>query len=229
MITAPADLVAECGIRQAPAEPRITGFVGLVIQPDAATIRRSYELAARLVPRGAPLLLARGLLPHVTLTQCALRDAPAERIAGFIQRLERRLKGRAIPLSTVAAFAGGFVFWHVDDASPERRIMQSAHEEAIAVADGLLDPVANAAVVQGTITATNDDATLVGNARTYGYAFIKDRYVPHITLGFDPSFAVEPGGASAFVARTEPQTMTVERVVLASFGPLARVQTILSI
>ena len=55
----------------------ISGFVGIVIEPDAATIAKAYALAATLVPAGAEQVLAPGSLPHITLTQCPLREAPA--------------------------------------------------------------------------------------------------------------------------------------------------------
>ena len=54
-------------------ETPISGFVGLVIEPDTATIRTAYELAAALLPPDAEQKLAPGDLPHLTLTQCALR------------------------------------------------------------------------------------------------------------------------------------------------------------
>ncbi|MBI1962346.1 MAG: hypothetical protein HYS37_03140, partial [Candidatus Rokubacteria bacterium] len=66
------------------------------------------------MPAGSQQALARGSLPHVTLTQCALRDAPRERLAAFVERLEGRLRGRTIPLSAVTKFGAGFLFWGVD-------------------------------------------------------------------------------------------------------------------
>ena len=173
------------------------------------------------MPAGAQQALARGSLPHVTLTQCALRDAPRERLAAFIERLEGQLRGRTVPLSAVMRFGAGFLFWSVDPASPERAVVQSAHEHAITVADGLLDPVVNEAVVEGTASAFKNDAALVDNARRYGYALIKERYLPHITLGFDPRVPV--------AEQRCPHAMTVERVAVVRLGPLGRVAEVLSL
>jgi len=181
------------------------------------------------VPAGAELALAPGLLPHVTLTQCALRDAPRDRLTDLVARLEARLLGHPIPLRTVAAFAGGFVFWHAEAAAPARAMLQRAHEDALGIADGLLDPVANAAVVQGTMSATDDDPVLVANARAHGYAFVRDRYVPHVTLGFDARLAVGAGGGPAFEARDHPHVMMAERVLVARLGRHARVEAVLDV
>ena len=207
-----------------PADTTVTGFVALVVQPDAATIRQSYELASAVMAKDAEQVLAPGSLPHVTLTQCALRGAPRERIASYVARLETNLRGRSIPLRTVMAFPGGFVFWCVDESSPERVRLQEAHEAAIGVADGFLDPVANTRVVDGTAAATNNDPVLVGNARTYGYAFVRDRYLPHITLGFDARVTPE-----SFEGHDHPHAMTVDRVVLARLGSRGRVEAVLSL
>ena len=206
---------------EVPAAPLITGFVALVIQPDAATIRKAYELARSLMPTASQQTLAPGSLPHVTLTQCAVRDAPRERFAEFVNRLEAQLRGLTIPLSAVENYGAGFLFWHAAPASPGRTMLQRAHEHATTVADGLLDPVANAAVVEATATAFNNDQALVENARRYGYALIRECYQPHITLGFDPRVAA---------VRTEhPHSMTVERVVLARLGGLGRIERVLSL
>ena len=212
------------GIDEIAAPPTITGFVGLVVEPDAATIWNAYELASRVIPTDAPMALGPGLLPHVTLTQCALREAPRERLAAFAERLEAPLRDRRIPLTTVSAVAGGFVFWCVDPASPDRALLQQVHEDALPVADGFLDPVANAAVVEGTARLTHNDAQLVDNARRYGYAFIGDRYLPHITLGFDPRLA-----PPSFHDREERHAMTAARVVLVRFGPHGRATQILAL
>jgi len=194
---------------------RISGFAGLVIQPDAATIRTAYTLAASVMPAGAEHALGPGSLPHVTLAQCALREAPGERCAELVASLDAELRGRSIPLSAVVPFGGGFAFWCVDEASPARRILQTAHERALALGEGLLDPVANAAVVAQTIRLTGGDPVLVANARAHGYAFVGDRYAPHITLGFEPELTLE--------TRMHPHVMTVERVVLVALGRHGRV------
>ena len=168
------------------APERLSEFVALVIEPGPETIARAYDLARQLLPGDAESALAPGRLPHVTLTQCAVREAPRERLAEFAAKLGHDLAGMWLPLHTIAAVAGGFPFWCVDEASPERQALQRAHEFAITVADGLLDPVANATVVDGTRRLTANDPVLVSNAQKYGYAFIGDAYRPHITLGFDP-------------------------------------------
>lgn len=218
------DVLTTFGIPRMAAEARVTGFVALVIQPDATTIRQSYELARTVMSKDAEQVLAPGSLAHVTLTQCALRSAPRERIASYVARLETHLRGWSIPLRTVMAFPGGFVFWCVDGSSPERARLQEAHEAAISVGDGFLDPVANTRVVDGTAAVTNDDPVLIGNARTYGYAFIRDRYLPHITLGFDAR--VTPEG---FGRHDHPHAMTVDRIVLARLGGRGRVESVLSL
>jgi hypothetical protein len=127
----------------------------------------------------------------------------------------------SIPLRAIRPFGGGFLFWCVNDASPERAALQRVHEYAITLADGVLDPVANAAVVEGTITLTKNDPRLVANARAYGYAFACEAYLPHITLGFDPRLA---SGASAFAPRDHRHTMTVVRVALAKMGRYGAVE-----
>ena len=52
-MTRDADPLAPFAITQVPAEARISGFVAIVVQPDAATIRASYELASALMPESA--------------------------------------------------------------------------------------------------------------------------------------------------------------------------------
>ena len=141
------------------ADAPISGFVALVIEPDAATIRAAYELAAALLPADAEQVLTHGDLPHVTLTQCALRDVPRAQVKSLIARLDQRLKGTLLPLERVVPFPGGFVFWTVDPDSPERPRLQAAHEEALTLADGGLDPTTNARIVEGTARATGNDAS----------------------------------------------------------------------
>lgn len=143
-----ADPLAQFAIRQVPAEARVAGFVAIVVVPDAATIRASYALASALMPQASEQALAPGSLPHITLTQSPLRDAPRERLAERVTRLDEQLRGQTIPLSAVIAFGGGFLFWCVEDAAPPRALLQRAHEDAIPVADGLLDPAVNARVVE---------------------------------------------------------------------------------
>ena len=196
----------------------ISGFVGLVVEPDAATIRAAYELAAELLPPAAEQRLTHGDLPHVTLTQCALRDVPRARVKALIARLDQRLAGTRLRLDHVVSFPGGFVFWTVDPDSTERRQLQAAHEEALTLADGALDPTINARVVEATARATGDDEALVGNARRYGYAFVNERYLPHITLGFAPN--------APFAPQRRAHVMTVARVVLAKLGRLGRVEDV---
>jgi hypothetical protein len=201
----------------------ITGFVGIVVRPDAATIGKAYALAAALLPTDAEQGLAPGALPHVTLTQCALRDAPRAHVKALVARLDERLVGRTLPLTRVAPFPGGFLFWCVDAEAPDRQLLQSAHEHALTLADGFLDGAANDAVVAGTARATGNERPLVDNARRYGYAFVNDRYLPHITLGFDPKTV------PAFTPRDHPHVMTVERVVLARLGRLGRVEEVVAL
>jgi hypothetical protein len=206
------------------ADEPISGFVGIVLVPDAATIGVAYELAQVALPAGAESALAPGALPHVTLMQCALREAPRARVAGFIERLEPRLRGLAIPLGVVVPTGGGFVFWCVDETSPERPLLQQAHEDALGLPDGFLDPVANAAVVEGTIRLTGNDPVLVGHARAHGYAFARDRFLPHVTLGFDPRLAVAGRGGPAPALVERRHLMRVERVALARLGPYGGVE-----
>jgi len=207
----------------------ISGFVGIILVPDAATIGVAYELAQVALPAGAESTLAPIALPHVTLMQCALRDAPRARITGIIERLGTRLRGRSIPLGVVIPTGGGFVFWCVDEATPERQLLQQAHEDALGLADGFLDPVANAAVVEGTIRLTGNDPVLVGHARAHGYAFARDRFLPHVTLGFDPRLAVDARGGPALAILERRHLMHVERVALARFGPYGRVEGLVSL
>lgn len=200
----------------------ISGFVGLVIEPDAATVTKAYALAASLLPP-AEQVLAPDARPHVTLMQCPVRDAPRARPKRLVARLDRRLRGLALPLRRVVPFPGGFLFWCVDVDAPARALLQAAHEEALTLADGVLDPERNASVVDGTARATGNDAQLVDNARRYGYAFVGDRYLPHITLGF------EPKTAGAFEARDHPHVMTVARVMLARLGRLGRIEEVVAL
>jgi 2'-5' RNA ligase len=223
------ETLAEFAIPEVPAADLISGFVALVIQPDAATIRVSYDLAATLLPERPEQAVAPGSLPHLTLTQCAVRGAPRERAAEFVDRLEDVLHGLTLPLRTVTPFGGGFLFWCVDPAAPARATLQRAHADALTLAEGLLDPVANAAVVEGTIAATNGDPVLVEQARRWGYAMAGDRYLPHITLGFDRRLAVARDGVSSFAPREHAQATTVERVVLAKLGSLGRVDHVFSL
>jgi 2'-5' RNA ligase len=202
-------------VSEIPADDRITGFVGLVIEPDAQTIEQAYGLSRELMPSGAESALSPGSLPHITLTQCAVREATRDRVSQILVPLNRELRTLSVRLRTVRPFGGGFLFWCVDEASPERATLQRVHEYSITFADGLLDRAANAAVVESTIKLTKNDARLVGNARAYGYAFVRDAYLPHITLGFDPRVIAD---GSAFAPRDRRHTMTVARVVLAKMG-----------
>ena len=107
--------------------------------------------------------------------------------------------------------------------SPARQLLQIAHEDALSLADGVLDRVANAGVVEVTARATGDDAALVENARRYGYAFARERYLPHITLGFDPRRAsIDPPGEAR-------RMMTVERVLLVRLGRLGSVEAAIAV
>jgi len=208
-------------------DERITGFVALVIQPDPSTILKAYDLAQTLMPAAAEQVTAPGSLPHLTLTQCALRDAPRERVREFVARLDDALRGTAIPLGAVVTFGAGFLFWCAEAEGPGRRVLQAAHEYAVTLADGLLDPVANDAVVEATARAFADEPELVANARRYGYALIRERYLPHITLGFDPRLG---GGRAAGASMTSlSHTMTMDRIVLARLGRYGRVEATFSV
>lgn len=140
----------------------------------------------------------------------------------LVARLHALLAGRAIPLRRVAPFPGGFLFWHVDAGAPARALLQSAHEDALTLADSALDADANEAVVAGPARATDNDTQLVANARHYGYAFVKDQYRPHITLGFAPEVV------ASISRRDHVHTMRVERVVVARLGRLGRVEEIVA-
>ncbi|HEX9821747.1 MAG TPA: hypothetical protein VGD07_19265 [Methylomirabilota bacterium] len=213
-------------LARVPAGERITGFVALVIQPDAATIRTSWDLAASLMPPASEHVAGPGSLPHLTLTQCALRDAPRERLRQCVARLEDQLRGGPVPLDAVVTFGAGFLFWCAEPAGPARRALQSAHELAVTLAEGFLDPAATTSIVEATARAFADDPVLVGNARTHGYALAGERYLPHITLGFDPRLGDRPAGAWVASRR---HTMTVDRVVLAALGRHGRVEAAFSL
>jgi len=206
------------------ADDAVSGFVGLVLVPGAATIAAAYRLAAKVVPDGAESTLTAGVLPHVTLMQCAVREAPRSRLIALIERLEERLHAVRVELGPLVVFTGGFVFWGVEPASPGRHVLQAAHHDALALADGVLNPVANAAVVEATAKLTGEDPVLVGNARRYGYAFAGERYVPHITLGYD-SRLTTPG---ELAPGTHAHQMRVERVALARFGRYGVVESLIS-
>jgi hypothetical protein len=93
-------------IPRLPAPERITGFVALAIKPDAATIRTSQDLAVSLLPAAAEPVIGPGSWPHVTLMQCAVREAPRARVREFIARLEEVLRGQSIPLSAIVSGRG---------------------------------------------------------------------------------------------------------------------------
>jgi hypothetical protein len=206
-----------------PTPERISGVVALAIQPDAATIATSYALAAELMPAAPVQALAPGSLPHVTLTQCALLEAPRARVRELTARLDDRLRGRRIPLGAVVTFGAGFLFWCAEPDGPERTVLQEAHERAVTLADGVLDPVANRAVIEATRQVFGDDPVLVSSTRACGYSLARERYLPHITLGFDPR--LEEGARLA----SRPSTMTVERVILARLGAYGRLEAELSL
>jgi hypothetical protein len=111
---------------------------------------------------------------------------------------------------------------------PARALLQDAHADALSVADGLLDPVVNARIVEQTVKATNNDPTLVAHARRYGYAFALDRYQPHITLGFDARL-VDGAAGSSVAPPARSHVMTAVRVVLTRMGALGRVEHVLSL
>jgi hypothetical protein len=123
--------------------------MGLVVEPDAETIRAAYDLAATLLPADAEQRLGPGSLPHVTLTQCAVSQLPVARVAAFADRLTQRLAGRCLALGPVTAFGGGFLFWCIEADAPERPVLQHAHEDAITLGQGFLDPAANGARGRG--------------------------------------------------------------------------------
>lgn len=208
-------------------DERITGFVALVIQPDPPTILKAYDLAQTLMPAAAEQVTAPGSLPHLTLTQCTLRDAPRGRVREFVARLDDTLRGTAIPLGAVVTFGAGFLFWCAEAEGPGRRALQAAHEYAVTLAEGLLDPVANEAVVEATARAFADEPELVANARRYGYALIRERYLPHITLGFDPRLG--GGRAAGSSMSSVPHTMTMDRIVLARLGRYGRIEATFSV
>ena len=202
----------------------VSGFVGLVLVPDAATIAAASRVAEHVVAADAESRLGGGALPHVTLTQCALREAPGSRLIGLIDRLEERVRVMRIPLGPLVVFGGGFVFWCVEPGGPARGALQAAHQEALALADGVLDPVANAAIIEATAKLTANDPALLAHARRYGYAFVGERYLPHITLGYDSRLAA--GGALA--EPVHAHEMRVERVALARLGRYGVVQSLIS-
>ena len=203
--------------------PTLSGFLGIVLRPDPDTIAKAYELAGALLPEDAEQRLAPDVLPHVTLTQCALRDAAVVDVKRLVAGLDHALAGRRIPLADVVPFTGGFLFWRVDDTGSQRAALQTAHRQALSLADGVLDVAANEAVVAGTARATGNDPVLVANARRYGYAFVDDRYLPHITLGFAPR------AVASATRSVHPHLMTVERVVAVRLGRLGRVEEVLSL
>jgi 2'-5' RNA ligase len=208
------------------ADGPISGFVGLVLLPDEETIGAARRVARAVLAEGAESALGDDSLPHVTLTQCALREAPRPRILDLALRLNGRLRGLRIPLGPLLVFGGGFVFWCVEPDSPERATLQAAHEDALALADGVLDPAANAAVVEATGRLTGDDPVLVANARRHGYAFVGDRYLPHVTLGFDSRLATM---ATALEPRAHPHAMRVERVALARLARYGVAESVISL
>jgi hypothetical protein len=62
------DALGTFGITRHAAAERMRGFLGLVLQPDTATIGTSYALAAALIGEDAEQVLGPGSLPHLTLT-----------------------------------------------------------------------------------------------------------------------------------------------------------------
>ena len=111
---------------------------------------------------------------------------------------------------------------------PDLPTIRAAYElaDALALADGLLDPVANAAVVEATRRAFGGDRELVANAERYGYSLVRQRYLPHITLGFD-SRPIDAPAARPAVA-TRAHTMAIDRVVVAPLGAYGRIDAVYS-
>lgn len=62
------------------------------------------------------------------------------------------------------------------------------------------------------------------HARQYGYAFVGEQYLPHITLGYDARLAAD--GTLAEPVRAHE--MRVERVALARLGRYGVVQSLVS-
>ena len=66
----------------------------------------------------------------------------------------------------------------------------------------------------------------MANARRHGYAFVRERYLPHVTLGFDSRLATT---GTALEARTHSHTLRVDRVALARLGRYGVVESIISL
>lgn len=150
-----------------------TGSYGLVIRPDQITIERAVQLARSLAPQ-APFLVEN---PHITLYHAKFTNLPNNEVRGVLQAI-KNLRGQYLKLGDLQIFGEKFLFWNVVKTDQIRQ----AHEKALVLSQ-YLDQEAQARAQEEGLSLTEQE---MESLRRFGHPLMKDLYLPHITLAYDP-------------------------------------------
>ena len=156
----------------------MTYWLGMALVPRADYIDAAIALQRR-VGAGAclePALSADGNLPHVTVYQGPLHDSVD--LEKILVSLKAEL-GLASAISAAATeilyLPTGWIFLEVERAA----VLEKLQVAALAAIEGGIDRAA----IENSTEAAGYAGAHLENFRRYGYRFVGEAFLPHITLG----------------------------------------------
>jgi 2'-5' RNA ligase len=186
-----------------------TGSYGLVLKPDQETMERAKLKAHLLVPN-APFIVEK---PHITLYHARFNDLPVNEVQRVYKIIEG-LEGESLKLKDLQVFGGKFLFWNIVKSEQ----IQKAHEKTLELSK-YLDQQVQARALEESLSLTEEE---IESLKKFGHPLMKDLYLPHITLAYDPK-----GIVLDKENMVEEYDMQVESVNFAEIGEYGVVKKII--
>src|SRR3989344_1913145 len=154
-----------------------SGQLGIVLFCSDAVNSVSVACAKVYAPDSAIDLGSRHR-PHITLYHSNLTDVPVDRAEQILDDVVRALPVD-IRLFSIATFGGKFVFWDVV-CTPE---LEKLHATALRLGEYFAPAGEQQADKERIVLSPAEEE----NVLSYGHPLVRDRWRPHITLGYYPT------------------------------------------
>lgn len=194
----------------------MTYWLGMALVPRADYIDAAIALQRR-VGAGAhlePVLSAEGNLPHVTVYQGPLYDSVD--LEKILTALKADL-GLASPISVAATeilyLPTGWIFLELERAA----VLENLQVAALTALEGGIDRAA----IDNSTEAAGYAGLARENFHRYGYRFVGEAFLPHITLGRlagDSFAAMEAMASSPVGLRPEENDWVFDRMTFYEIG-----------
>lgn len=153
---------------------KYSGQLGFVLFPDFNISHKSYQLAQNINKN--LIHFTKPYLPHISLYHSKIADLPEEKIMELLLEIENRSRRISLDLEEIIIYGQRFVFWLVKKTSE----LEGLHYKVLALSKYF--------VKEGKQQADREKIKISQveqkNVKEYGHPFVKNLWLPHITLGY---------------------------------------------